>query len=62
MMYRRETPHYPSSKDTRCNTSRKEPDVYTGDVVKSIATMHKSNPIPVTSGFNTNPKKHEGGT
>jgi hypothetical protein len=29
---------------------------YTGSLVKGIATMHKSNLIPVTEGIGTNPK------
>jgi hypothetical protein len=32
------------------NGSKKEANVYTGDYVKGIATMHKSNAVPITSG------------
>lgn len=31
------------------NGSKKDTKVYTGDYVKGIATMHKSNAIPITS-------------
>jgi|SRR5210317_1215487 hypothetical protein len=31
------------------NTERKEPQKYTGTLIKGIATMHKSNAIPVTN-------------
>lgn len=47
--YRRETPHYPS-KDSGitgavCTSTGK--NVYTGDALLGIATMHKSNLVPV---------------
>ena len=45
----RETPHYPSlnSKDS-CGVAVKKPSpVYTGTLIKGIATMHKSNAVPV---------------
>ena len=32
------------------NGTKKDAKVYTGDYVKGIATMHKSNAIPITSG------------
>ena len=32
------------------NGSKREAKVYTGDYVKGIATMHKSNAVPITSG------------
>lgn len=32
------------------NGTKKDAKTYTGDYVKGIATMHKSNAIPVTSG------------
>lgn len=48
--YRRETPDYPSLSDSIDGwTPRKEPQKYTGTYVKGIATMHKSNAVPVTS-------------
>ena len=31
------------------NGSKKDANVYTGDYVKGIATMHKSNAVPITS-------------
>lgn len=45
----RETPYYPSlnSKDS-CGVAVKKPaPVYTGTLIKGIATMHKSNAVPV---------------
>ena len=39
-----QTKEYPTS-----NTSKKESPVYTGTLVKGIATMHKSNAVPVIS-------------
>jgi hypothetical protein len=32
------------------NGAKKDANVYTGDYIKGIATMHKSNAIPITSG------------
>lgn len=32
------------------NGSKKEAKVYTGDYIMGIATMHKSNAVPITSG------------
>jgi hypothetical protein len=49
--YRRETPHIASlnSKDS-CGVATVAPaKVYTGTMVKGIATMHKSNAVPVFS-------------
>lgn len=49
--YRRETPHIASlnSKDS-CGVATVAPQkVYTGTMVKGIATMHKSNAVPVFS-------------
>jgi hypothetical protein len=41
----------PPTSDNICtNGSKKESTKYTGDLVKGIATMHKSNAIPITSG------------
>ncbi len=49
--YRRETPHIPSLnsdfKDLQNSCARKEPQRYTGTLIKGIATMHKSNAVPV---------------
>lgn len=44
----RETPHYPSlnSADTGSAT-KAAPKVYTGDKMLGIATLHKSNAVPV---------------
>ena len=47
--YRRETPHIASlnSKDS-CGVATKAPEkVYTGTAIMGIATMHKSNAVPV---------------
>jgi len=40
---------YPSRDDTIGSTARKEPQRYTGTLIRGIATMHKSNAVPVTS-------------
>lgn len=32
------------------NGTKKEANVYTGDYIMGIATMHKSNAVPITSG------------
>lgn len=50
--YRREVPEYPSCSDTVpvgvcAKQDRKE---YTGDLIVGIATMHKSNAVPVMRG------------
>ncbi len=45
--YRRETPDYPSAEDKAHNTTKTESPKYTGDLVKGVATMHKSNAVPV---------------
>ncbi len=45
---RNTTAHIPS-RDTGGNATLKEPKVYTGTMVKGIATMHKSNAVPVFS-------------
>ena len=43
----RETPHY-ASLDTGLGAATKpNPNIYTGTKVKGIATMHKSNAVPV---------------
>ena len=47
--YRRETPHIASLPFT-AGPCVKQPDkVYTGDKIKGIGTMHKSNAVPVFS-------------
>lgn len=41
----------PPTSDTICsNGNRRESVKYTGTLVKGIATMHKSNAVPITSG------------
>lgn len=54
--YTRETPKYPSLSDTSLKDhkkdltnacAKKEANVYTGTLIKGIATMHKSNAVPV---------------
>lgn len=43
----RETPHYASLNTGLGLTSKPNPNIYTGTKVKGIATMHKSNAVPV---------------
>lgn len=38
---------YPSSNSMNGSTAKKEQQVYTGDLIVGIATMHKSNAVPV---------------
>ena len=46
--YRRETPNYPSMEITGGGSgTKKESPKYTGSLVKGIATMHKSNAVPI---------------
>jgi hypothetical protein len=45
--YRRETPKIPSRGIGVGNGLLKERQVYTGTLIKGIATMHKSNAVPV---------------
>jgi hypothetical protein len=45
---RNTTAHIPS-RDTGGNATLREPKVYTGTKVKGIATMHKSNAVPIFS-------------
>ena len=45
--YRRETPQIPSLETGAGNAFAKESPEYTGTLVKGIATMHKSNAVPV---------------
>ncbi len=49
--YRRETPHIPSlNSENTCGVATKAPEkVYTGTNIVGIATMHKSNAVPVFS-------------
>lgn len=45
----RSTKHIPSRGDGMGNATMAPPKVYTGTKVKGIATMHKSNAVPVFS-------------
>jgi hypothetical protein len=45
--YRRETPHIPSMGDGVGNGLLVESQKYTGTLIKGIATMHKSNAVPI---------------
>jgi|APGre2960657373_1045057.scaffolds.fasta_scaffold04483_11 hypothetical protein len=45
--YRRETPDYPSLNSTEYNTYKKNVMQYTGDKMKGIGTLHKSNAVPI---------------
>ena len=45
----RSTPYIPSRGDSTGNATLAAPKVYTGTKVKGIATMHKSNAVPVFS-------------
>ncbi len=47
--YRRETPHYPSAGGTSGVASLPEQKQYTGNAMMGIATLHKSNAVPVFS-------------
>lgn len=46
---RRETPKIPSLPFTGAPCTKKSSPVYTGDKIKGIGTMHKSNSVPVFS-------------
>jgi len=47
-VYRRESVDYPSANGTGMSGgTKKEPMMYTGTLVTGIATMHKSNAVPV---------------
>lgn len=51
--YVRDTKEYPSLKTSDAiptHGSKKEPNVYSGDYIIGIATMHKSNLVPVGRG------------
>ena len=45
----RTSAHIPSRGDSTGNAALKPNPVYTGDKIKGIATMHKSNAVPVFS-------------
>jgi hypothetical protein len=45
--YVRETKHYPSLNSIGGSTAKPAQKVYTGTLIKGIATMHKSNAIPI---------------
>ena len=45
--YRRQTPHYPSLNSNEYNVYRKDTMQYTGDKMKGIGTLHKSNAVPI---------------
>ena len=47
--YYRETPHIPSNGNGIGNCYKKQTDTYTGTLITGIATMHKSNAVPVTN-------------
>jgi len=49
-VYRRETPNIPSYHGTgKMMVDKVEPMRYTGTLIRGIATMHKSNAVPVIS-------------
>ena len=53
--YVRNTKSYPSFKTSDSipgAAPRKEPNVYTGDLIVGIGTMHKSNAVPIMRGTN----------
>ena len=45
--YRRETQYYPSLNSNEYNVYRKDTMQYTGDKMKGIGTLHKSNAVPI---------------
>lgn len=45
--YVRETKHFPSLSTKGGDATKASPKVYTGDKVLGIATLHKSNAVPV---------------
>lgn len=48
-VYTRPTPNIPSLESSVCGYApKKEPTKYTGTLITGIATMHKSNLIPIT--------------
>jgi len=48
--YRRPSPDVPSYDSMKGSTARKERQEYTGDYIIGIASMHKSNFVPVSRG------------
>ena len=46
-VYRRDLEVYASLSTNRMNTFATDKKEYTGDLIKGIATMHKSNAVPV---------------
>lgn len=48
--YRRPSPNVPSFDSMKGSTPRKERQEYTGDYIIGIASMHKSNFVPVGRG------------
>ena len=64
-IHRRETQDYPSADPNPVTAvhaqARRDNPQYSGTYVRGIATMHKSNAVPVSEGVNTNPKLHQGG-
>jgi len=48
--YRRETQYIPSSGMSVGVAAKKESQQYTGDLICGIATMHKSNAVPIMRG------------
>jgi hypothetical protein len=47
--YYRETPDIPSNTNGIGNCFKKESPKYTGTLITGIATMHKSNAVPITN-------------
>ena len=45
--YRRESPDIPSLNSMKGTAFVKNPNKYTGTLIKGIATMHKSNAVPI---------------
>ena len=45
--YQRETTHYASLGNSMGIAAKKESPKYTGTLIKGIATMHKSNAVPI---------------
>ena len=45
--YRRETPQYPSLNSNEYAVYKKQVMQYTGDKMKGIGTLHKSNAVPI---------------
>ena len=49
--YRDDLGDMPATSDVICsNGNKRESTKYTGTLLKGIATMHKSNAVPITSG------------